>query len=91
MPGPPVVYVPVRMDSDGVPVDVPLLRLADGRIGLLGYSALDRLVDCLGDDQPWMLADAGVLAAIAEVRPYDLKLLDVAVPEEHRTRLLREF
>ncbi|MBM9459040.1 hypothetical protein JK386_03930 [Nocardioides sp. zg-536] len=86
--GPPVVYLPVRLAPDGTPQEVPLLRLADSRVALLGYSALDRLRACLGERQPWMLATAEVLAALAEHRPYDVKVLDLPVPPEHRARLL---
>ncbi|WP_324195087.1 SAV_915 family protein [Nocardia farcinica] len=31
-----------------------LRRTRDGRIACLAYSALDRLLNCCGNNQPWM-------------------------------------
>ena len=38
----PVVYLPVDIDEDGTITDFRMIRLGDGRIALLGYTALDR-------------------------------------------------
>nr|WP_245901097.1 SAV_915 family protein [Prauserella shujinwangii] len=48
------------------------------------YSALDRLHYCCGDDQPWMVVPTPVLEDIRQAQPYDLILLDVIIPPEHR-------
>jgi len=81
---PPVVYLPVETDAEGQVSDFKMIKLADGRVALLGYTALDRFIDCWGDHQPWLLFDTHRLSEIHDVKPFDLKLLDVAVPEEYR-------
>lgn len=82
--GPPVVYLPVEMNANGGVAEFKMIRLADGRVALLGYTALDRFVDSWGEHQPWLLFDTHRLDEIHAVKPFDLKLLDVAVPEEYR-------
>ncbi|MCY7402077.1 MAG: hypothetical protein LH477_14195 [Nocardioides sp.] len=82
--GPPVVYLPVEMDDNGEVAEFKMIRLADGRIALLGYTALDRFIDAWGEHQPWLLFDSHRLDEIHAVKPFDLKLLDVSVPEEYR-------
>lgn len=88
--GPPVVYLPVRLGADGEPREIATVRLEDGRIALLGYSALDRLVAACGEDQPWVLVGPDALALLDVEQPHDVRLLDVAIPPEQRDRLLRE-
>lgn len=82
--GPPVVYLPVETDERGEVAEFKMIKLEDGRIALLGYTALDRFIDAWGEYQPWLLFDSRQLDAIHAVKPFDLKLLDVAVPEEYR-------
>lgn len=82
--GPPVVYLPVEMDEHGGVGEFKMIRLADGRIALLGYTALDRFIDAWGEHQPWLLFDSHRLDEIHAVKPFDLKLLDVSVPEDYR-------
>ena len=82
--GPPVVYLPVVTDERGQVSEVKMIKLADGRVALLGYTALDRFIDAWGDHQPWLLFDSHRLHEIHDAKPFDLKLLDVAVPEEYR-------
>ena len=52
---PPALYLP----STGVPnargTEIELRRLRDGRMALLAYTAVDRLVKCMGPNQPWAL------------------------------------
>lgn len=81
---PPVVYHPVETDGDGQVADIKMIKLADGRVALLGYTALDRFIDAWGEHQPWLLFDSHRLSDIHDAKSYDLKLLDVAVPEEFR-------
>lgn len=87
VPGPPVVYLPVSLDADGEVQDVRMIRLEDGRVALLGYTALDRFIDCCGEEQAWALVDSRALASIHDTKPYDVKLLDVAVPHDFREQL----
>ncbi|TGN31351.1 SAV_915 family protein [Aeromicrobium chenweiae] len=51
---PPVLYVP---GGRGVGRRHGVVGLRDGRTALLAYTALDRLVDCCGDRQPWVLIE----------------------------------
>lgn len=82
-PGP-IVYLPVSLDADGQVADVTMVRLADERVALLAYTALDRLIDCCGEHQPWSIFDVGHLDALNEVKPFDLKYLDVELPPAFR-------
>lgn len=84
-PTPPVVYLPVEMGPDGQVSDFRMLRLGDGRIALVAYTALDRLLDAWGDDQSWLLFETGKVDDIKQAKHFDLKLLDVEVPEHVRS------
>lgn len=64
LPGPPVVYLPVELDHEGHVTDIRMIKLADGRVALLGYTALDRLMDCCGEQQPWLLVESSKLADV---------------------------
>ena len=81
---PPVIYLPVETDEQGQVSDFKMIKLGDGRVALLGYTALDRFIDAWGEYQPWLLFDSHRLSEIHDAKPFDLKLLDVAVPEEFR-------
>jgi hypothetical protein len=88
---PPVLYVPrdgQTTDGDTVVLDYRTTR--DGRTALLAYTALDRLVDCCGDRQAWVLIETSALDDIAEQQPYDLILLDITTtPSRFRRRRTR--
>jgi hypothetical protein len=77
---PPVVYLPVAIDEKGTVTDFRMIRLGDGRVALLGYTALDRFVDAWGEYQSWMLFETAKVDEIHRVKPFDVKLLDVVVP-----------
>lgn len=88
---PPVVYVPCRMpdgDEPGpggeVPLEVLMRRTRDGRLALLAYSALDRFHDLAGRGTRWALLTHDGLDEVYARQPFDLLLMDVAVPEEVR-------
>ena len=36
-----------------------MIKLGDGRVALLGYTALDRVIDAWGEHQHWLLFDTG--------------------------------
>lgn len=80
---PPVVYVPVTLDEGGEVEDIRMIQLQDGRIALVAYTALDRLVDGCGEHQPWLLVDASKLRPGPE-QPWDVRYLDVDLPTELR-------
>jgi hypothetical protein len=82
---PPVVYLPCASHvSDPTESVVELRKTRDGRMALMAYSALDRLKYCCGDQQPWMVVPTPTLDKIQQVQPFDLLLLDVVIPPEHR-------
>ncbi|MEU4424080.1 SAV_915 family protein [Actinoplanes sp. NPDC024001] len=59
-------------------------RTEDGRIALLIYSALDRLVDCCGEQQPWTVVPATDLDRIQQLTGYELIYMDMRIPEQLR-------
>src|SRR5688500_1926323 len=82
---PPYVYVPCspgRAGDTGPTGD--LRRTRTGQVALLVYSALDRLVDCCGEDQAWTALPAAELEKIQEATGFELILLDVRIPEHLR-------
>lgn len=82
---PPMLYIPcVREVADPADIEVVYRTTRDGRTALLVYSALDRLHRCAGDAQPWFTLPTVELQKIYEVRPFDLVLLDLVIPAEHR-------
>jgi hypothetical protein len=80
---PPFLYLPVRESSAGVPV-AELRALADGRVTILAYTALDRLLDGCGTAQPWVAIRTEELSEIRARQPFDLVSMDVDVPDEFR-------
>lgn len=84
---PPVVYVPCsNMSTSDDHLSVDLRPTRDGRLVLLVYSALDRLVACCGDRQPWVVMPTASLEEIRKETNFELILLDVEIPEEFRRR-----
>lgn len=85
VPLPPVVYVPCEppASEDGDLV-LELRHLADGRLALLAYSALDRLIACCGEHQPWALVPTPKLDEINEEVPFEVVALDLDLPAEQR-------
>ncbi|MFC4004169.1 SAV_915 family protein [Prauserella oleivorans] len=83
---PPVVYLPTgpHAGPDTAETHVQLRRTRDGRLALLAFSAVDRLVEGCGEHQPWMLVRTEHLPKLHESQPYDVILLDGAIPEELR-------
>jgi hypothetical protein len=88
---PPVVYVPcspVAVGDENLSVDLRPTR--DGRLALLVYSALDRLVDCCGDEQPWVVMPTANLEKVRVETNFELILLDVVIPDEFRRHAAEE-
>lgn len=84
---PPVVYVPCSpLDPGDEELSVDLRQTRDGQLALLVYSALDRLVTCCGEQQPWVALPAANLEQIREKTNFELILLDLEIPEELRRR-----
>jgi hypothetical protein len=83
---PPVLYLPcVAHVSDPAQARVELRETKDGRVALLAYTALDRLVRCCGHGQPWVLATTEALENLQRQYPFQLLMLDVMVPPHRRT------
>ncbi len=84
---PPVVYLPCTETVDD-PKDarVDMRETRDGRTALLAYSALDRLHQCCGDNQAWILMPTANLSQLQAARPFQLLMLDVEIPVEKRRR-----
>ena len=78
---PPVVYLPAGRLSGPEGPTVELRDLTDQRVALLAYTALDRLAECLGEQQPWLLFELDKLDEIRKQRHYDLLYFDLAIPE----------
>ncbi len=78
---PPVLYLPLIDNPDGPAQMAVVRRLADGRRGLLAYTALDRLADKCGRDQPWMLVMTSELGRIREGQPFDVVAFDLDIPQ----------
>jgi hypothetical protein len=70
------------MDDEVLRVDLRPTR--DGRLALLVYSALDRLVDCCGEGQPWVVMPTTNLEKVRVETGFELILLDVVIPDEFR-------
>lgn len=82
---PPVVYLPCAEHvAEPQLATIQMRQTKDGRVALLAYSALDRLHTCCGAGQPWLLTATTSLEGLHAQQPFDLLLLDMVVPEEHR-------
>lgn len=78
---PPVLYLPVRPHPEGG--NYPeVRRLADGRMALLAYTALDRLADACGENQPWVLLHVADLSTIKAEHPFDVVAFDPRLPAQ---------
>ncbi|QWF85635.1 SAV_915 family protein [Amycolatopsis sp. CA-230715] len=82
---PPVLYVPCDRPASGGDVAVQTRVMRDGRTALLAYTALDRFTAHCGHQTPWVLVYTAKLGELDRVFPFDVLLLDVAVPHQYRT------
>lgn len=77
---PPVVYLPLR--GSGEERVVEIRRLKDGRPALLAYTALDRLAEACGPNQPRTALPTASLGEIKRSQPYEVVIFDMHVPEQ---------
>ena len=80
---PPMVYIPCgryQTQDGGSTLAVELRHTEDGKLALLAYSAIDRLVRCCGEQQPRALVNTEELTAIFQRQPYEAILLDTELP-----------
>lgn len=82
---PPALYLPIVDNPSGEGQRAVVKKLADGRLGLLAYTALDRLADKCGPEQPWMLVMTSELGRIKEGQPFDVVAFDIDVPWSQRS------
>ena len=84
---PPFVYVPcgpVRSGDDDLTVDLRETR--EGQLALLAYTALDRLIECCGAEQPWAVMPTADLEKVREATGFEIVVFDVEIPPEKRRR-----
>ncbi|KQQ66616.1 MULTISPECIES: SAV_915 family protein [unclassified Microbacterium] len=81
---PPVLYLPLSVQSTPQEQAVEIRELKDGRRALLAYTALDRLLDLAGERQPWILLRTEELAQIKKSQPYDVVIFDLDIPASYR-------
>jgi hypothetical protein len=81
---PPVVYVPCAPAQVPEELTVDLRVTRDGRLALLVYSAMDRLVAHCGPHQPWTVMLTRDLEQVRLATGFELILLDLDIPVEQR-------
>jgi hypothetical protein len=80
-----VVYVPCSpLEPGNDQLSVDLRRTGDGRLALLVYSALDRLVSSCGGRQPWTVMPTADLEKVRVETGFEVIFLDLEIPEEFR-------
>lgn len=81
---PPVAYLPCRLDSEGQVEEVMMAQLADGRVALMGYTALDRFIAACGRGHPWVLWKTEEIEELRALKHFDVAYLDIPMPAELR-------
>jgi hypothetical protein len=81
---PPVVYVPCAPTQSDEELTIDLRQTRDGRLALLVYSAMDRLISHCGAAQPWTVMLTKDLEQARLATGFSLILLDIDIPEELR-------
>ncbi|MDP3893188.1 SAV_915 family protein [Nocardioides sp.] len=81
---PPVAYLPCRLDENGELAEILMAQLDDGRVALMGYTALDRFIASCGDAHPWVLYHTEHLEQLRAQKPFDVAYLDIPMPVELR-------
>lgn len=76
---PPMLYLPVLEHPEHGTV-AAVRELSDGRLGLLAYTALDRLAAACGTGQPWMLISTSSLEQLLEIQRFDVVAFDIDTP-----------
>lgn len=77
---PPVLYVPCVRPPENGDAEIQRRTLRDGKVALLAYTALDRLIAHCGASQPWVMVYTARLGDLDQVFPFDVLLLDLPVP-----------
>jgi hypothetical protein len=82
---PAALYLPTGApEADRSGASIELRHTPDGQTALIAFSTLDKLIDCCGPHQPWLLVRTENLPTIHAGHPYDLIVLDSPLPAELR-------
>lgn len=81
---PPVAYLPCRLDSEGQVAEVMMAQLNDGRVALMGYTALDRFIAACGRGHPWVLWKTEEIESLRALKHFDVAYLDIPMPADLR-------
>ena len=80
-----VAYVPSqRLRPGDTEATLELRNTEDGRVAMLAYSTLERLVEGCGESQPWVAVPMDRVQNLQELSGADVTLWDVPVPDEVR-------
>jgi len=78
-----MLYLPVKERLDGGQ-DALIRQLADGRMALLAYTALDRLAEKCGPNQAWIVVSTPNLDRVKELQPFEVVAFDLEIPQNLR-------
>lgn len=79
------VYVPVEAVHEGMTgVNFELRHFPNGEVAALAYTSHLRLVNCCGDDQPWVLMPSERLLALQSQLRFHRVILDLDLPDDQR-------
>lgn len=81
---PPMLYLPTNGRGGERFAEIEMRRMHDGRVALLAYTAMDRLMNCCGPAQPWVVMETARLGELGQDQPYDVIFLDMELPDEVR-------
>ncbi|MGH3906857.1 MAG: SAV_915 family protein [Pseudonocardiaceae bacterium] len=80
-----MVYLPSQRVVEGDDeAQLELRRLDDGRLAAVAYTTRERLVQCCGESQPWVLLPTRVLEEYHERLGIEAVVLDADLPPELR-------
>lgn len=77
---PPVLYLPVERVIGTDSPQTPVANLTDGRKAIFAFTALDRLADCCGIDQEWILVPTDSLGRLQEELRFEVVSVDKPLP-----------
>jgi len=78
------VYVPCAPAQSEGELTIDLRPTKDGRLAMLVYSSMDRLIAYCGPAQPWTVMATQDLEQARLATGFELILLDLDIPEELR-------
>ncbi|MGH3940875.1 MAG: SAV_915 family protein [Pseudonocardiaceae bacterium] len=78
------IFVPARPGAASSGAVLEVRELTDGRLAMVVYSSMERLIACCGGGQPWLAFGADQLPALQRGGGFDVVVVDVDVPENLR-------